>query len=852
MPSPRASERLEAYRSKRDFTRTAEPRGTAGSARAKDRGGVFVVHKHAARRLHYDLRLEHDGVLWSWAVTRGPSLDPADRRLAVHVEDHPLDYGGFEGTIPKGEYGAGAVIVWDRGRWIPDGDPARAMAKGHIAFTLDGERLKGAWHLVRLKPRRGESRDNWLLIKSKDEAASDRDILAEEPGSVVSGLTVEEVAAGADPKAARAGKSARRTKTAAAAPAAMAATTTARSKRRASPAVAPAFVEPCLASLGQRPPEGDSWIHEIKFDGYRVQAIVSGGACRLLTRTGLDWTARFGSGIAGALAGLPCDTAVVDGEVVALADAGVSSFAELQAALSAGRREHLVYYAFDLMHLDGEDLRSEPLLARKDRLAALLDGVDTPALRFSEHFEAAGDVMLAHACRMGLEGVVSKRADAPYRSGRGGDWIKSKCTRSQEFVIAGYVPSRTAANRIGSLVVGYHDARGVLKHAGRVGTGYKGTVATELRRRLDALRADRSPFATRAAGDRQVVWVEPVLAAEVEYRTWTADGLLRQAAFKGLREDKPAGEIVREDAADGQASPGAGGRPARAAKARAASGPATSVTLSNADKLLWPDAGLTKEGLLSHYRAVWHRMEPFVVGRPLSLLRAPDGIARHSFFQKHASPGMGKAIRTLRPKGGGDALLCVEDFDGIASLVQMGVVEIHVWGSTIAELERPDQVIFDLDPGEGVDPDAVRTGALEVRDRLEGIGLDSFVKLSGGKGYHVTVPLTPQADWTEVKAFAHGFAQAMAAAEPGRYTATLAKKARRGRIFIDYLRNGRGATAVAPYSTRARAGAPVAVPVTWPEVEAGIKPNAFHVGDALPARDPWSGFRAAAQPLKTG
>ncbi len=849
MAKAQAADRLGAYRQKRDFAKTREPEGDVSTRAGKVRGGSFVIHKHAARRLHYDLRLEHDGALWSWAVTRGPSLDPDDKRLAVHVEDHPLSYGGFEGTIPAGEYGAGSVIVWDRGHWTPEGDPDKAMAKGHIAFSLDGERLKGGWHLVRLKPRKGESRDNWLLMKSRDEAASDRDILAEEPTSLVSGLTVEEVADGKPPKKPKAAKNTRdpAAKAAKTPPPKAASQAKAAGKRRTS-GLEPVFVPPCLASLRDQPPEGRDWIHEVKFDGYRVQAVVAGGEARLLTRTGLDWTERFGSELADACAGLPCESAVIDGEVVVLNDAGVSSFAELQAALSEGRRQTMVYYAFDLLHLDGEDLTGEPLVARKERLAALLEGADPARLRYSEHFAEPGEIMLAHACRMGLEGVISKRLDVPYHSGRRGDWIKAKCTRSQEFVIAGYVPSKAHSGRIGSLVVAYHED-GALKHAGRVGTGYSGQVATALKRRLDGLRAERSPFSGKEGRQKDVVWVEPKLACEVEYRTWTADGLLRQAAFKGLREDKPAGEIVREDAP--AADPAPTETPKRK-KAPAPAAPATSVVLSNADKVLWPDAGLTKEGLLAHYGAVWKRMEPLVVRRPLSLVRAPDGISRHSFFQKHASPGMGKAIRTMKPKGETDALLYVEDFDGIAALVQMGVVEIHVWGSTIDDLERPDQVIFDLDPGEGVGMDAVREGALAVRDRLKGIGLESFVKLSGGKGFHVTVPLTPAADWKAVKGFSHDFARAMAATEPERYTATLAKKARRGKIFIDYLRNGRGATAVAPYSTRARPGAPFALPATWKEVEGGIAPNAFNVGDALPARDAWAGFRAAAQPLATG
>ncbi|WP_296578525.1 DNA ligase D [Phreatobacter sp.] len=831
MARARTAAKLGAYRSKRDFRTTLEPSGRIPPRRTKGTDGSFVVQKHAARRLHYDLRLEHDGVLWSWAVTRGPSLDPDDKRLAVHVEDHPLDYGSFEGNIPKGEYGAGAVIVWDRGRWIPDGDPKAGMSKGHLSFTLEGERLAGGWHLVRLKPRKGETRDNWLLIKANDDAASDRDILNNEPTSLVTGLTVEDVAAGKDPRKSVAGRKFRKSTTRALAQAGSA---------------APAFVPPCLASLAGRPPKGAGWVHEVKFDGYRVQAALSARQVRLLTRTGLDWTARFGRGIVGALEELSCDSAVIDGEIVVLDDSGISAFTDLQAALSDGRHEGMVYYAFDLLQLDGRDLTSEPLVARKDRLAHVLDGLKTGPLRLSEHFEDPGEVMLDHACRMGLEGVISKRLDAPYLSGRRGSWIKSKCTHAQEFVIVGYLPSNAGRDRIGSLVVAYHDDQS-LQYAGRVGTGYRDNVARELKRRLDPLRRTRSPVSATSVQGRGVVWVEPMLAAEVEFRGWTGDGLVRQAAFKGLREDKPVAEIVREET---ETPPPQMRRRKNATPCQAVpSAVSASVSLSSPDKVLWPDVGLTKSGLLEHYQAVWHRMEPLVVRRPLSLVRAPDGIGEQTFFQKHASPGMGKAVRTLKAGKAGAALLYVEDFDGIASLVQMGVVEIHVWGSTIDNVECPDQVIFDLDPGPGVDLEGVRAGALEVRDRLKDIGLQSFVKLSGGKGYHVTVPLIPDAGWTEVKAFARGFADAMARAAPLRYTATLARNARRGKIFIDYLRNGRGATAVAPYSTRARDGAPIAAPVTWAEVEGGIAPNAVKVGAALPKSDPWREFRAAAERL---
>ncbi|MFN3671252.1 MAG: DNA ligase D [Bosea sp. (in: a-proteobacteria)] len=852
---------LDLYRAKRDFSRTAEPKGDAAPAGAGGTGGVFVVHKHAARRLHYDLRLEHEGVLWSWAVTRGPSLDPDEKRLAVHVEDHPLDYGGFEGTIPEGEYGAGAVLVWDEGRWEPEGDPARGMAKGHLAFTLTGHKLAGRWHLVRLKPRKGESRDNWLLIKVDDEAArQDEDILEAQPNSVKTGRSIAEVAAG---------KAASSEKPAAAKAKARAVHGSRTAQRKASSAKAiPAFVEPCLATLQEHPPAGSEWLHEVKFDGYRLQARIADGKAALLTRSGLDWTARFGAPLAGALRELPCDSALIDGEVVALSDGGISSFSALQQALADEKADNLVFYAFDLLFLDGEDLRDEPLLARKERLEALLQSAPAEGpVRYSEHFVEPGQSMLRHACRMGMEGVISKRADAPYRSGRGKSWIKSKCTQRQEFVIAGYVPSQASGGGLGSILAAYYE-NGALKPAGRVGTGFTRRGAEALQAKLDPLRSEHSPFEGRAARERGVVWVRPELVAEIEFRAWTASKTLRHASFVALRDDKPAGEVVAEQPAAEDDAPGAGKaaskRQAKSnpksgskGKAETAASPksgadsarravaraVTSLELSNPDKPLWPDVGLTKQGLLDYYAAVWPAMQRFVVDRPLSLLRAPDGVTKHVFFQKHGSPGMHEAI-LRRKDSDGEELLFIRDFDGLAALVQMGTVEIHVWGASMESIEQPDQIIFDLDPDPGVPAERVRAGAFTVRERLAELGMKSWLKSSGGKGYHVVLPLKPKADWARVKGFARDFAQALEQAEPKLYTAKLAKAARKGRIFVDYLRNGRGATAIAPYSTRARKGAPVSMPILWEELEAGIAPDAFQAtpGGFPDRADAWSDF----------
>ncbi|MER8364991.1 DNA ligase D [Mesorhizobium sp. M1378] len=829
---------LEQYHAKRNFKKTAEPAGKLSRGKKAEPGGIFVIHKHAATRLHYDLRLEHGGVLWSWAVTRGPSLDPHEKRLAVHVEDHPIDYAPFEGTIPKGQYGGGSVIVWDEGTWVPDGDPAKAMKKGHINFELHGHKLHGAWHLVRLKPRPGEKRDNWLLIKSDDAAARPgEDILQEAPQSVKSGLTIEEVGEGktADGKKPRVWQSDR--------PA---------TGKKAVAARRLEFIEPALATLERDAPPGKDWLHEVKFDGYRMQAQLAGTEVRLLTRTGLDWTDKFGGAIVAALGGLKCTDAIIDGEIVVLADNGVSSFSLLQQDLSAGRTDRFIYYVFDLLRLNGEDIRSEPLVERKERLRTLLAGqAEDQAVRFSDHFAEPGKIMLEHACRLGLEGVVSKRADAPYRSGRVPSWVKSKCTARQEFVIGGYMPSDKTGRGLRSLLVGYHEG-GKLRYAGRVGTGFTAKSTNELKKRLDALKTTTSPFDRAVPRGKGLVWVKPELVGEVEFRSWTSDRIIRHASFQGLREDKPAEEVVQEKpkarsaAAEPKPKPA---KPAGAAK--------TSVTLSRPDKLLWPEENVSKQHLVDHYALVWPRMKQFVINRPLSLVRAPDGVGGQRFFQKHASAGMHDKIAVMKDPTDGEEILFIRDFDGVVALVQLGVVEIHIWGSTTDELEKPDQIIFDLDPDEGVDVKAVRAAALDIRSRLDELSLPNFVKTSGGKGYHVLVPLKPSADWDEVKGFAHEFARALEQGAPDRYTATLSKKARTGKIFVDYLRNGRGATTVAPYSSRAKKGATVSMPVTWAEIEAGLPPNAFPIGDKttlkrLGQADPWADFFRQAKPLKRG
>ncbi|WP_442581793.1 DNA ligase D [Mesorhizobium sp. ASY16-5R] len=834
---------LTIYRAKRDFTVTSEPAGGGRTAGAAHAGGKFVIHKHDATRLHYDLRLEHDGVLWSWAVTRGPSLDPHEKRLAVHVEDHPLDYGSFEGVIPEGQYGAGAVIVWDEGEWTPAHDPAKAMKKGHIDFTLKGNKLNGAWHLVRLRPRPGEKRDNWLLIKSDDAfARPGEDILKDAPQSVTTGRTIEDVAEGkparADRKPAKAGTN-------------VSAKGASEGLAKKAAGKIPDFIEPMLATLRTQPPAGGEWLHEVKFDGYRIQAHVDGDKLKLLTRKGLDWTPKFGKAIGEALTGLDCEDAIIDGEVVVLADNGVASFSALQAALSESRPDRMIYYVFDLLHLDGQDLRDETLIERKERLGTLVGEGDGP-LRYSEHFVEPGKTMLRHACRMGLEGIISKRADAPYESGRSVDWIKSKCTNRQEFVIVGYLPSNAAGRGVRSLLVGYND-KGKLRYAGRVGTGFSNRMGDELKQRMDALKAKSPPFDKMPAGQKGAIWLKPQLVAEIEFRSWTADGIIRHSSFQGFRDDKPAKEVVAEVPATDEPEKKSTGAPESRSRSRAGQGRQTAVTLTHPEKLLWPKAGVTKQGLLEHYEAVWPRMQRFVVERPLSLVRAPDGVDGPRFFQKHASKGMHESIRTMKDPEDGEELLFISDFDGLAALVQFSVVEVHIWGVTIDRIETPDQIVFDLDPDEGLGVEDVRKATWAVKARLDELELPSFLKTSGGKGFHVVVPLKPKADWAAVKGFAHDFAHAMAETEPDKYTATLSKKARTGRIFIDYLRNGRGSTTVAPFSARGKPGATVSVPVPWDMLD-GLTPDYFAIGNkpmakALTDEDPWVGFFEAGKAL---
>lgn len=815
---------LKHYTAKRDFARTPEPK----PQQARDAGRAFVVQKHAARRLHFDLRLELDGVLKSWAVTRGPSLTVGEKRLAVQTEDHPIDYLNFEGNIPRGEYGGGSMIVWDRGHWAPDGDPRRGLDKGHLAFTLEGARLKGRWHLVRLRPQRGKEAKDWLLIKSDDAFArspGSSEITAEELSSLLSGRTTEELAAEGTVRKDHKQREEIQAKRAGNLP-------DIGQIKGAQKRILPLFVEPCLASLCDKPPSGPNWVHEIKYDGYRIQARIDGSKVRLLTRKNLDWTERFNS-IAGALTKLNLGSALIDGEVVSEDKTGVASFSDLQADLKSGRADRLLYYTFDLLYCNGFDLVRAPLIERKALLQQIVRGLPAASpIRYSEHLEQDGPKVFEHAARLGLEGIVSKRRDAGYTPGRSGHWLKSKSVERQEFVIVGYIPSTAAKGTVGSALLAYYQD-GKLIYAGRVGTGWSAAEAKALYDDLEWSHGPKPAFGKPlpAGAEKGVRWAAPKLVCEVQYRGWTHDGLLRQASFKGIREDETVDDTGLES-------------PPKLSNDEA-SADIAGVRLTHPERLLFED-GVTKQALAEFYVAIADWILPHITGRALNLVRCPSGISEERFFAKHPWQGLSTAVHHI-DVGEEQPMLAINDLAGLISLVQSCVVEIHIWGSSTDQLERPDQLVFDLDPGEGVPWTAVIEGAMEVRRRLEDFGLISFVKTSGGKGLHVVAPVEPRAGWDDAKAFAGAVAQAMAKARPDRYVSTMSKRARPGRIFVDYFRNARGATTVAAYSTRAQPRAPVSTPMAWEELSEAVRSDHFSVANLQSRleflkRNPWADF----------
>ncbi|KTT73860.1 DNA ligase D [Sphingomonas endophytica] len=803
---------LERYNAKRDFTRTAEPAGTL----AAGHGNGFIVQKHDATRLHWDFRLEVDGVLKSWAVTRGPSLDPDEKRLAVRTEDHPLSYATFEGTIPAGEYGGGTVMLWDRGTWSPvKGKSAADIEKGHLHFVLDGERMKGEWLLIRLRPRGKEKRENWLLRKIADAEAGGTDVLVETAlTSVATGRTMQEIAEGkkvsrkavAPAKAgAQLGDAGDEGETGRSWTPASAGVTKKKKSGRA--AKAPPFEPPQLCTLVDHVPTGSDWLHEVKYDGYRALVAVGGGTAKVFTRSGLDWTDKF-PGIAEAAAALPATSALVDGEIVAFKD-GRPDFSTLKDAIGAGG--DMTLFAFDLLEVDGEDLRALPNVTRKERLRALV-GAGEERLRFAEHVIGSGEELFETMCREGYEGVVSKRADAPYRGKRTSAWLKIKCIRRQEFVIVGWLPS-TKSRGLRSLLLGVHDGD-TLRYAGKVGTGFDAATIDELRTRLDRLARKTPTVDAPRAAVKGAHWVTPKLVAEVAFAETTPDGVLRHSSFIGLRGDKPAREVVAE---------------------RAAPVPApTTVKVTNRERVIFPDSDITKGQLADYYATMAGVMLPWAGHRPISLVRCPQGRARACFFQKHDAGSFGDAVHQvpIREKDGStENYLYVDDTAGLVTCVQMGTIEFHGWGSRVDALETPDRMVFDLDPDEGLGFEETKRAAVYLKEQLAELGLISFALLSGGKGVHVVVPLTPDAEWPRVKDFADRFARALAQAEPERFVAVATKAKRKGRIFIDYLRNQRGATAIMPYAARARPGAPVAAPVSWSELRDLDTAARWSVGD---------------------
>lgn len=859
---------LARYKSMRDFGKTAEP---AGAEHTKPSNRLrFVIQKHAATRLHYDFRLELDGVFKSWAVTKGPSLDPHERRLAVEVEDHPLDYGDFEGTIPKGQYGGGAVMLWDRGYWEPEGDPHAMLKKGDLKFRLDGERLHGSFVLVRMKRRERERNDNWLLIKHHDGYSIDDSGMAlteNETTSVASGRSMDEIAEGKGKaptkfmtgKGKSSAKNVWQSNRAEKEPP-KAAALHAPPSPKVKAAALPGFVAPELAKSVDRPPPGAGWGHEIKFDGYRLQLRVEKGKATLKTRKGLDWTAKFKE-IAAAAKGLP--DCIVDGEACALDAHGAPDFPALQAALSDGKTQDLVLFVFDLLFAEGEDLRQLPLRDRKARLEALLKdaGVTGSRIRYVEHFETAGDAVLQSACRMSLEGIVSKRLTAPYRSGRGEDWVKSKCRAGHEVVIGGWSGE---PGQLRSLMVGVH--RGdKLVYTGKVGTGFGRDVVRRVLPRLEKLETDKSPFTGPGAPKRgeNLHWAKPELVAEIEFAGFTASGMVRQGSFKGLREDKPGAEVEAE-------TPAPVGTPEAEPKPRAAKGAARpkaerspvvlGVTLSNPDKSLWPDAGdgepVTKLDLAEYLAAIGDWMMPHIKGRPCSIIRMPDGIAGHErFFQRHAGKGSSALLTEVKVFGDHKPYLQVDRIEALIALAQVAAVEYHPWNCQPFQPEVPGRLVFDLDPDEEISFERVIEGALTVKARLESLGLAAFCKTTGGKGLHVVTPLKDgkgKMDWRTAKAFAREVCDAIAADEPDRYVVNMAKAKRKGRIFLDYLRNDRMSTAVAPLSPRGRPGAPVSFPLTWDQVKPGLNPKGWTIRTApalLKKTKAWADYCDAERPL---
>ncbi|MEN7529555.1 DNA ligase D [Cupriavidus sp. DL-D2] len=844
---------LGKYHRKRDFAATPEPSGkTAGKtiARRKTAALSFVIQKHAARRLHYDFRLELDGTLKSWAVPKGPSYDPADKRMAVHVEDHPLDYGGFEGVIPAGHYGAGTVIVWDRGVWIPDNDPETAYREGKLKFALRGEKLQGHWTLVRMGGKRARDDNAWLLIKERDEfarPASEFDVVEALPDSVLGGTAS---------KAKTASKKATKKTTNQAGKATPIALPDGAKKAKL-----PLALSPQLATLVDKAPaDSANWQYEIKFDGYRILARVDGDDVRLFTRQGHDWTSKLRS-LAAEIRDIGLPDGWLDGEIVVVDAHGITDFQALQNAFETAHVDQIQFYAFDLPYYDGHDLRAVPLANRRALLASLMADRTSQRVRFSDSFEADPGEMLQAACRMKLEGVIGKRVDAPYVSTRANSWIKLKCTHRQEFVIGGFTDPKGSRSGLGSLLLGVHDAQGKLRYAGNVGTGFDTATLDRLRKQLDALTTDTAPFDPLPRGVKGH-WVKPKLVAEVSFGAWTREGRVRHSVFHGLRSDKAAGSITVETPAAPAKKVATKTRMAAKKAATKTSAPrgktvVADVVVSHADRVIDKSTGLTKGDLVDYYARAAALMLPYLKARPLALVRAPSGIDGQQFFQRHGDTLHITGMKALDPDlwPGHPALIEVTSEAAIVEAAQMNVIEFHTWNATSRAIDKPNQVVFDIDPGEGVKWPQIQEAAGLVRALLEALELESFLKTSGGKGLHVVVPLAPRADWETVRDFAQDAVIHMARTIPDRFVAKSGPRNRVGKIFIDYLRNGVGATTAAAFSARARPGLGVSIPVSWDELAELTSAAHWTIANVgarlqeLSRHDPWAGFATSRQTL---
>ena len=761
------AERLDRYREMRDFSITPEPRGRKATPKKKQLR--YYIQRHAATRLHYDFRLELEGVLKSWAVPKGPSLDPADKRLAVQTEDHPLEYGEFEGVIPEKQYGAGEVLLWDRGVWASeDRDPLEALRKGRLHFHLDGEKLRGSWILTRT--RGAEDKPQWLLIKRNDaDADPGVDITRERPESVK-----------------RAPKKA----------------------RRAERAELPQYIAPMLATLVTEPPRQGEWVYEVKHDGYRMLARIDGDEVRLFTRSGNDWTAKLPH-LAAATGKLGLDQTWLDGEIVVLGPDGRSSFQGLQNAFDVGRDSEIVFFVFDAPFLGGQDLRRLPLLERKKRLRKAFK--DSGTVRFSADLKGSAAQVLEHACKLGLEGLIGKEADSVYVTGRARSWIKLKCRQRQDFVIGGFTPPGGSRHGFGALLVGVYDAQGKLHYAGKVGTGFDEELLRSLTRRFATLKRPDAPFVTPPR-EKGVQWLRPTLVAEVAFTERTNEGILRQASFMGLRQDLPAKNVHEEKAV---APP--------ATKAAGSDGNAVlGVKISHPDRVIWPKRGITKVELARYVEEVGEWLLPHIKDRPLSLVRCPDGAEGECFYQRHlmmgASPGNLRTVKRERSSKG--AYIYAATLDAVVSAVQNGAIEFHTWGATVPDIKHPDRITMDLDPDEALSWETLVEGTVLTRTLMDGLGLKSFLKTTGGKGLHVVAPIRRELEWDEVKAFTQRIAEMLVKARPDLFTAKIAKARRPNKIFVDYLRNSETASAVAAFSPRARPDAGVSVPLAWDELDA--------------------------------